>query len=194
MNGLISTDDLSVISATLQADFALPVDRRKEIAKQRIDEILDLLLMEYIYGNADGNEMLASAGAFEVDRDRMEQIVNAVIAGKTWRQRMEEYYASDTGTADDVIRIIETETHRVYNDSVLDVGERADREQGGVMKTWLTVGDDRVRDTHEYLEGETVPVDRPFYTFDGDYAMYPGGFQLPQNNINCRCVVWLNRQ
>ena len=193
MNGLISTDDLSVISATLQADFALPVDRRKEIAEQRIDEILDLLLMEYIYGNADGNEMLASAGAFEVDRDRMDQIVNAVIAGKTWRQRMEEYYASDAGTADDVIRIIETETHRVYNDSVLDVGERADREQGGVMKTWLTVGDDRVRDTHEYLEGETVPVDRPFYTFDGDYAMYPGGFQLPQNNIQCRCSIFLTR-
>jgi hypothetical protein len=193
MNGLISIDDLSVISATLQADFALPVDRRKEIAKQRIDEILDLLLMEYIYGNADGNEMLDSAGAFEVDRDRMEQIVNAVIAGKTWRERMEEYYASDVGTADDVIRIIETETHRVYNDSVLDVGERANREQGGVMKTWLTMEDEKVRSEHQYLEGMTVGVNDYFYTYDGHAAKYPGGFGVPELDVNCRCVIWITR-
>jgi hypothetical protein len=49
--------------------------------------------------------------------------------------------------------------------------------------------DDRVRDTHDYLEGMVVPFSSRFYTYDGDSADYPGGFTLPENNIGCRCVV-----
>ena len=207
MNGLISQDELSVLRERFQADFAMPVEERKKVVEDRIDAILDILLMQDIYGNEDANEMLgvdidwsaqidiSSLGTepYRIDTDRMEQVINAIVADKTWKQRVSEWYASEKGTPDDIVRIVETESHRVYNDSILDVGEQADRKQGGVMKTWFTVGDDRVRDTHEYLEGMTVPVNRKFYTFDGDYAMYPGGFVMPQNNINCRCSIWLTR-
>ena len=205
MNGLISTDELTVIRERLQADFELPVEERKKIIDDRIDEILDILLMEYIYGNDDANEMLGlgvwwestdiSLGteAYRIDADRMDATVNAEVAGETWKQRVREWYESEKGTADDIIRVLETESHRVYNDSILHVGEQAEADTGGVYKTWFTMGDDRVRDTHEPLEGETVPYKQKFYTFDGDAAMAPGGFSLPQNNINCRCTIWLTR-
>jgi hypothetical protein len=49
--------------------------------------------------------------------------------------------------------------------------------------------DDRVRDTHMFLEGVEVPMGERFYTFDGDSAMIPGDFALPENNINCRCTL-----
>lgn len=205
MNGLISPDELTVIRERLQADFELPVEERKKILDDRIDEILDILLMEYIYGNEDANEMLglgvwwesteSSLGteAYRIDTDRMDSTVNAEVAGETWKQRIREWYESDNGTADDIIRVLETESHRVYNDSILYVGEQAEADTGGVYKTWFTMGDDRVRDTHEPLEGETIPYRERFHTFDGDSAMAPGGFAMPQNNINCRCTIWLTR-
>lgn len=211
MNGLISQDELSVIRERLQADFALPVEERRKLLDDRIDEILDMLLMQYIYGNEDANEMLGilvnwserttmdtatitlGTEPYRIDTDRMERVVDAVVADKTWKDRVREWYGSENGTADDIVRIIETESHRVYNDSILDVGEQAEEDIGGVTKTWFTVLDDRVRETHSYLEGMTVPVNRRFYTFDGDSAMYPGGFTMPQNNIQCRCSIWLSR-
>ena len=210
MNGLISKDELNVISERLRADFAMTVEERKKVVDDRIDEILDMLLMQYIYGNEDANEMLGiivdwsratetdttitlGTDPYRVDTDRMNSAVNAVIANKTWKERVRDWYESGNGTPDDIIRIIETESHRVYNDSILDVGEQAEKETGGVYKTWFTMLDDRVRETHEYLEGETVPYNERFYTFDGDSAMAPGGFSDPQNNINCRCAIWLTR-
>lgn len=211
MNGLISSDELNVMSERIRADFALPPDERKRIVKDRIDEILDILIMQYIYGNEDANEMLGinvdwserttmdtetitlGTEPYRIDSGRMNQAVNAVVADKTWKERVREWYESGKGTADDIIRIIETESHRVYNDSILSVGEQAEADTGGVHKTWFTMMDDRVRETHEYLEGETVPYNEKFYTFDGDSAMAPGGFALPENNIQCRCSIWLSR-
>jgi hypothetical protein len=212
MNGLISNDELNVMSERLRADFALPPEERKRIVKDRIDEILDILIMQYIYGNEDANEMLGvnvdwseqidiefsgsyppGTEPYRVDTSRMESVINQIVADKTWRQRVEDWYASDNGTPDDIIRIIETESHRVYNDSILDVGEQADKETGGVYKTWFTMLDDRVRDSHVPLEGVTVPYHERFYTFDNDSAMAPGGFSDPKNNIGCRCSIWLTR-
>jgi hypothetical protein len=141
-----------------------------------------------------------------IDVDDMNKSVFKDIAGKDWEQRVSEYYDSDSGTADDVIRVVDTDMNRVYNDSVLDVGEKANAgtvewsdedlpapdTKDRVMKTWVTMADDRVRDTHDYLEGMSVPINERFFTFDNDYARYPGDFQLPQNNINCRCRISLS--
>ena len=59
-----------------------------------------------------------------------------------------------------------------------------------VYKTWQTMQDDRVRETHDYLEGMTIPLKEKFKTLDMDEADAPGGFTLPENNVNCRC--WLS--
>lgn len=212
MNGLISKDELNVISERLRADFALPPEERKRVVKDRIDEILDILIMQYIYGNEDANEMLGinvdwseqidiefsgsyppGTEPYRVDTSRMESVINQIVADKTWRQRVEDWYASDNGTPDDIIRIIETESHRVYNDSIMDVGEQADKETGGVRKTWFTVGDEKVRDPHRYLDGMTVGVNDYFYTYDGHGAKYPGGFGVPELDCNCRCSIWISR-
>jgi uncharacterized protein with gpF-like domain len=61
--------------------------------------------------------------------------------------------------------------------------------QNSTSKRWQTMEDDRVRDTHSYLQGMVVPFDADFYTYDSDHAPFPGLFTLPENNIGCRCVV-----
>jgi hypothetical protein len=52
--------------------------------------------------------------------------------------------------------------------------------------------DDRVRDPHVYMEGMTVGLDDEFYTYTGDTTKYPGGFGVPELDINCRCYITLS--
>ena len=86
---------------------------------------------------------------------------------------------------DDLIRIAETETHRDANTAALETAQKA----GAKNKTWVTMLDDKVRETHVYLEGMTVSIGDDFYTYDGDHAPAPGLFDLAENNVNCRCEL-----
>lgn len=63
----------------------------------------------------------------------------------------------------------------------------------GPSKTWVTQGDERVRDWHEDADGQEVPVDQPF-DVGGESLMYPGDPDgSPGNVINCRCFVFVSR-
>lgn len=197
-------DELSVMSERIKADFQLTPEQRKAVKEDRMDEILELLILSYLYGNEAANDMLyrteietrmqsetETVRIVPIDTDSMNGSVYRDIAGENWEQRVSDYYDSEDGTADDVIRVLDTDSHRIYNDAIEDVGERS---SGRIYKTWETMLDDRVRDTHEWLQSVRVPLNERFYTYDGDSARYPGDFTLPQNNINCRCRISLSRQ
>lgn len=201
MDRLMPEDELSVVRQEIDADFAMPIEERRKRKADRIDEILELLILSYVYGNEAANDMLFGSEfleslGFDEDRpipvevDSLNEAVYKRVADKNWEQRITEYYDSETGTADDVYRVVDTDSHRLYNDAILNVGERSD---GAVWKTWETMLDDRVRDTHEYLQSMRVPINSRFWTFDGDSARYPGDFADPQNNVNCRCRIRLSR-
>ena len=219
MDRLPPFDELEAFRYELEQDFQLPPEERKRRKKDRIDEILEMLIMAYMFGNESANTMLFGPDIVDtidpdepnrpvrIDVDDMEKSVFKDIAGKDWEQRVSEYYDSDTGTADDVVRVIDTDMNRIYNDSVLDVGEKANsgrvewinedqpepETNGRVMKTWQTMLDDRVRMGHEVLEGVTIPVDKRFWTIGGDSARYPGDFTSPELNIGCRCRLKLTQ-
>lgn len=197
-------DELSVVSERIKADFQLTPEQRKAVKEDRMDEILELLILSYLYGNEAANDMLyrteietrmqsetETVRIVPIDTDSMNGSVYRDIAGENWEQRVSDYYDSEDGTADDVIRVLDTDSHRIYNDAIEDVGERS---SGRIYKTWETMLDGRVRDTHEWLQSVRVPLNERFYTYDGDSARYPGDFTLPQNNINCRCRISLSRQ
>lgn len=58
-----------------------------------------------------------------------------------------------------------------------------------VKKKWLAAHDDRVRDAHAELDGQTVDIDEPFHSSLGD-IMYPGDPTAdPANVYNCRCTL-----
>lgn len=201
MDRLPPFEQLETLRSELESDFAGGMDQRKRNKQRRIDEILEMLIIAYMFGNESGNTMLFGSDIVDtsdqgepnrpvrIDVDDMNKSVFKDIAGKDWEQRVSEYYDSDSGTIDDVIRVVDTDMNRIYNDAILDVGERAD---GSVMKTWQTMEDERVRSTHDYINGETIPVDKRFWTWDGDSARYPGDFTLPQNNCGCRCRIVLS--
>jgi hypothetical protein len=184
MASILPMDELNRVDSEIRERFGdeslQKRDKRDE--EDIIDELLDLFLLAYAMGNSVTNENLSSSYAPSVD-DVME-VVDAEVAGKTWRERVEDYFASG-GTGADIARIADTEMHRIANTAALDTAKRA----GATSKTWVTMMDDRVRDTHDYLEGETVGIDDDFYTYDGDHASAPGLFELAENNVNCRCEL-----
>lgn len=159
--------------------------KSRQDAEDIIDELLDLFLLAYVNGATATNTELGTAVMPSVDA--VDAAVYAPVAGETWRDRVLGYFDSG-GTLYDIRRIAETDATRIYNQGAVDAVV-ANNATASTVKRWRTMGDEKVRDTHDYLEGMEVPFTSRFYTYDGDSADYPGGFSLPENNVNCRCVV-----
>ena len=184
---ILPIDEINALEEKLKPHFE---DNGKGRIKSRqdcediLDELLDLYLLCYADGATATNTELGTD--FMPSLDAMDAAVYASIAGETWRDRVLKYYESG-GTLYDIRRIAETDATRIYNQGAID----AVRANGasGVNKRWQTMMDDRVRDTHSYLQSMEVPFDEDFWTYDGDHAPAPGMFERPENNINCRCIV-----
>ena len=175
------------------------------------NDIYDLLIAAFIYGTNNVNEMLGTG----VDLDAMkgEKIIFKKIGGKTWLDRLNDYFdnafadeygeyyvmisGQRTPLSDAVVRIAETETTRVFNETMLDLAieveiefEDEDRpRKPRVLKKWNTMEDERVRLSHAVLQNAEVGVREYFRTIDGDKAQAPGMFGSAANNCGCRC--WL---
>lgn len=184
MASILPMDELNRVDSEIRERFGdeslQKRDKRDE--EDIIDELLDLFLLAYAMGNSVTNEDLSSSWMPPVDE--VMKVVDAEVAGKTWRERIEDYFENG-GTGADIARIADTEMHRIANTAALDTAKKA----GATSKTWVTMMDERVRDTHDYLEGQTVDIDEDFYTYDGDHASAPGLFELAENNVNCRCEL-----
>lgn len=184
---ILPIDEINALEEKLKPHFE---DNGKGRIKSRqdcediLDELLDLYLLCYADGATATNTELGTAVMPSLDA--MDAAVYASVAGETWRDRVLGYYDSG-GTLYDIRRIAETDATRIYNQGAID----AVRANGasGVNKRWQTMMDDRVRDTHSYLQSMEVPFDEDFWTYDGDHAPAPGMFERPENNINCRCIV-----
>lgn len=155
---------------------------KAEDAEDIIDELLDLFLLSYAMGNEVTGENLGKT--WQPTVDDVEKTVNAKVAGETWEERTRDYFANG-GSVDDIVRIAETEMHRIANTAALDTAKKI----GATKKTWVTMADDKVRDLHIPLEGMAVSIDSDFYTWDGDHAPAPGLFESAENNVNCRCEL-----
>jgi len=179
MTTLFKWDELEILRKEA-VDFFSKKQRRDDI--DRFCDYMEFVFcLVYAYGWQEAEKIIGIVPF----RDGLDDTtVNLKIDGKTFRERIGE----DT-TPDEALRIIETESHRDYNAGVFDAAVESGKPN--IRKLWNTMMDGRVRETHDYLEGMTVGLEDRFYTFDGDSARYPGDFMLPQNNVNCRCIVTL---
>ena len=186
MASILPFDELNNFTLRLRAMFPdgklPPREEAKEEEEDIIDEMLDLFLLAYAQGNTVTSENLSFDWTPTVD-DAM-STVDKEVAGKTWRVRVEEYF-SNGGSVDDLIRIAETETHRITNNSALDTAKKA----GATTKTWNCMMLPTSRDTHIYLDGVTAPIDGEFYSFKGGSTQFPGQWGIAEEDVNCLC--WL---
>jgi hypothetical protein len=87
--------------------------------------------------------------------------------------------------------IARTETIAALNKAdLLAIGQAGISDR--LRKSWLTAGDEAVRDTHreagERYADDPIPLDENFEVGD-DSMEAPGLGDLPEENINCRCTV-----
>lgn len=82
--------------------------------------------------------------------------------------------------------IVLTETHRIKQASTRDVQVKAKEKGADVLKQWNSTLDGETRKTHRRLDGQIREVEEPF-EMDGKEAMYPGDFNDPAEDCNCRC-------
>ena len=182
---ILPFDELNNLTEQIRERFGnepLPTKNNKEVKEDVLDMLLDFFLLAYAMGNTVTNDNLGAN--WIPSAEEALKTVNKVVAEKTWTQRVEDYF-SNGGTGEDLIRIAETEMHRDANESALLTAQHA----GAKNKTWVTMADEKVRDSHQYLETMTVGINDDFYTYDGDHASAPGMFELAQNNVNCRCEL-----
>jgi HK97 family phage portal protein len=81
---------------------------------------------------------------------------------------------------------------RTQTAGALDSGRHEGFRQSGVDgKSWITSGDDQVRDAHRAagaMYGKAIPLDQSFVV-DGERLMYPGDpAGSAANIVNCRCL------
>ena len=183
MATLMPFDELNAFKENLPVHFDVEGHiRSKQDEEDIIDELLDLFLLAYASGMDTVNRDLDADIMPPVDE--VMRVVDREIAGKTWRERVNEYFQNG-GTIGDIIRIAETETHRDANEAAFETAKAA----GATEKEWHCMLLPTSRDTHIYLDGVTAPIDGEFYSFRGGSTKFPGQWGIAEEDVNCLC--WL---
>ena len=183
MASILPMDELNKLDATIREQFGygeLPQD--KTIMKAVEDLLEDLFLYAFAMGSEVTNANLSSD--YQPSLDDVMSVVDAEVAGKTWRERVEDYF-SNGGTGADISRIADTETHRIANAAAFQTA----KANGATSKTWHCMMLPTSRDTHIYLDGVSAPIDGEFYSFRGGSTQYPGQWGIAEEDCNCLC--WL---
>jgi len=86
-------------------------------------------------------------------------------------------------------RIVRTEGGRATSQGKFEAMQRAKDRGADVKKQWDSTLDGKTRPSHQTLDQQIREVDEEFISGLGNTAMYPRGFGVKQEDINCRCVL-----
>ena len=178
------------INALMDMSFQSAGENGSGRIKKIASDVQSILINAYSSGIRAAGEMTGMG--LEVELMLMIDAVYKVIDGKDYEDRLIEHLLADDRDA--VLRLVQSEYHRIWNTAVEDGADQFRTRSGKkveIGKKWNTMGDDRVRDNHWYLDGVTVPFDDEFHTPDGDHGRFPGDFENADNNVNCRCWITL---
>ena len=181
---LLKLDEINLLAALLAEDAAS--DNPQNSEKEAKEEFFDILLDMYVEGFAGAAYMLGETdeAAFpgSLTEAQRREITEKKYDGVSIGEKFSEHYEAKDAFA--MRDLVNSEAHRCYA-----LGAFQKTKIAGGTLTWKTVGDEKVRDTHWFIDGMRVKAGDYFYTFDGDYARFPGDFTKAENNANCRC--WL---
>ena len=83
-------DELNIFKTKLSTHYENGVLRSKQEEEDIIDEMLDLFLLAAARGSASANEDLGTD--YHIGTKTAADIVEREVAGKTWRERVREYF------------------------------------------------------------------------------------------------------
>lgn len=122
-----------------------------------------------------------------------QDITNGIINGDsmpTMAQKVAKHLDGDYKKAVNVVR---TEGHRIRETAFDDASQRVDdvlaksNSEFRMVKIWHTRKNNKVRDDHTKMEGQTVLQSEKFVFPDGSEASAPGQSGVAAQDCNCHC-------
>ena len=86
------------------------------------------------------------------------------------------------------LRIVRTEGHRIQQAATYDCQCKAKDNGAEIVKQWDATLDAKTRSDHIFLDGQIKETDE-YFEVGGYKALYPSGFGVASEDINCRCCL-----
>lgn len=123
----------------------------------------------------------------ELKKNVRQEITRGIAASLSYDQIARNISDRTTVPFSNAKRIARTEGHRIQQASADDARKKAKAKGADVVKQWDASLDGVTRKLHRDLDGKIVEIGKPFII--GKYkVMYPGKFNDPEQDCNCRCV------
>jgi uncharacterized protein with gpF-like domain len=150
--------------------------------------------MDLMFGTRDIAKSSIDLTAFEVAsttaKDIQGIIEQGLISGASTTQIANAIDNSKSFGMSRSKMIARTEATKAINLATDQAYQAAANEGIRIQKRWLTSRDDKVRETHQELEGQIVGVSEDFVVpSTGEQAPAPAAFSSPAESINCRCTI-----
>ena len=121
----------------------------------------------------------------EISSRIMQSIITSSSQGRDFAGAVADIGKTFGANSSRIQTIVRTEGHRLMEQAKFDEAMAAENDGVKSVKTWITMGDDKVRDTHSAQDGMTIPIDERF----PNGAMIPGDSGDPAEDIGCRCIL-----
>lgn len=161
----------------------LPIDQEKVIRAVQLESKLSKSLYQSVGEDVQRlkrqiTSIISAGFAVGASLGDMENQIAARMIG--------DYRKMNGGALGRAKTIARTEGNRVANAARLDTAKEASKHGADLVKQWDSVMDRRTRPHHVKLDRQVRELDEPFEV-DGHKAMAPHQFDIPSEDINCRC-------
>jgi len=116
------------------------------------------------------------------------EISRGIATGQSYAQIARNLTNVSKAGFSNAMRIVRTEGHRIQNASTYDAQQAAKAKGCNVVKQWDSTLDGKTRPTHRELDGQIREVEE-YFEVAGKKAKYPGDFNDPAEDCNCRCTT-----
>ena len=143
--------------------------------------------------NSDYSKRLAYHNS-QLQLEAKAEITRGIAAGMAVEDISRNVRDRVNASRNKVVTVAVTEGGRTFEENNYGAMLEAQAQGAEVEKEWCSVMDNKVRPDHLKLHGQIVPLDEPFVleSEDGNTytAMYPHGFGVAKEDINCRCTAF----
>jgi len=151
---------------------------------------LDSLRASFKVSDLANKEMAEALKNYTMSARRKirQALLDGLAQGKSYQDMARNLKEALNKTYLDAMRIMRTEGQSAQNEAQYDVYLRAEEQgiQGG--RVWSATLDERTRDMHAAMDGNTPDSDGLYRLPNGETAPYPSWDGLSaENRINCRC-------
>lgn len=124
----------------------------------------------------------------ELAKNVSHNIIEGLFAGDSYAKIAKRISDQTEASYRQSLRIAITEAGRTNSEASQLSSERAQSLGIDMQKRWLATLDAKTRDSHQELDGQTVPIDGKF-EINGHSAKQPRMFGVASEDIRCRCTT-----